>query len=74
MQRQAVTSFSDGTDVWIIASTVVRILGCVQREKNSLVTMAAIFYLPSPPEVIAEVAGLFRSTPESANAWTQEAG
>ena len=50
MQRQAVTSFSDGTDVWIIASTVVRILGCVQREKNSLVTMAAIFYLPSPTE------------------------
>jgi hypothetical protein len=32
---------------------------CPEREKNSLVTMAAIFYLPSRTEVIAEVAGLF---------------
>jgi len=30
-----------------------------ERENNSLVTMAVIFYLPSRTEVIAEVAGLF---------------
>ena len=29
-----------------------------EREKNSLVTMAVIFYLPPRTEVIAEVAGL----------------